>query len=456
MIHAGRIALFVNSRPTTSVIVNSFGLSQCIWLHNLKRSCTSQSNQNKPNYPEKTMAEVKAKLRKMMGTPQGYKMLPANRSHLLPLLPKTQEELPVRTPMDSYDTASILLSQSPKLQDKYATVLGSVRIGRLLEDLDLFCVWISLRHINNPKSVNSENTPYTIVTAGVDNVNFTEYRPQALDDLRLSGNVIYAGKTSMEIEATVDTFTRGEWKQYIKAYFVMVARNSTNSGGAFINQLKPSTPEEQEKFKQAEERKKKRQIELSASLLKTPPSPDEQRLAHDKFMKTVDLKDPTLHKRVLPAHASWMDSTKFTNTFSPHPENRNHHNRVFGGFLMRMASELSWVIAFSHGRSRPYLCHISDFSFKTPVPMTAFMKLSGQMVYTELNFAQIVVVCEMFHVHTWERVTTNEFHYTYRFNDEPPEIMPLSYLDSLLWLDGRRHFFEAIKSIEGSQKVAKL
>ena len=42
--------------------------------------------------------------------------------------------------LDSYDMAVIPLGSDPKLRDRYLTLHGGVRIGRLLEDMDIFAV----------------------------------------------------------------------------------------------------------------------------------------------------------------------------------------------------------------------------------------------------------------------------------------------------------------------------
>lgn len=53
-------------------------------------------------------------------------------------MPKTQDELPVRTMKESFDSAAIPLSSNQALRERYTSILGQVRLGRLMEDLDLF------------------------------------------------------------------------------------------------------------------------------------------------------------------------------------------------------------------------------------------------------------------------------------------------------------------------------
>lgn len=73
-----------------------------------------------------------------MGIVRDYSPLQKNRSHLLKYLPQTQDELPKRSMSDSFAAAVIKLSNDRKLQDKYTTFLGQVRVGRLLENMDMF------------------------------------------------------------------------------------------------------------------------------------------------------------------------------------------------------------------------------------------------------------------------------------------------------------------------------
>lgn len=75
---------------------------------------------------------------KTMGIEPGYKPIQPSRAHLLEYLPSSQAELPPRSMQDSYMAALIPLSSDRTLQDKYITFLGHVRVGRLLEDMDIF------------------------------------------------------------------------------------------------------------------------------------------------------------------------------------------------------------------------------------------------------------------------------------------------------------------------------
>lgn len=59
------------------------------------------------------------------------------------------------------------------MREKYMTFHKTVRIGRLLEDLDIFAVTLCYRHILNPKQPSGVTSPYSIVTACVDQIDMS-------------------------------------------------------------------------------------------------------------------------------------------------------------------------------------------------------------------------------------------------------------------------------------------
>ena len=93
-------------------------------------------------------------------------------------------------------------------------------------------------------------------------------------------------------------------------------------------------------------RKKRRLLAQKQSIFSQEPNPFEQKLIHSLFIKTIDLNNKTFNTRILPHGATWMEDAVVSNVIFSHPEDRNAHNTVFGGFLMRHALELSWALAY--------------------------------------------------------------------------------------------------------------
>ena len=50
------------------------------------------------------------------------------------------------------------------------------------------------------------------------------------------------------------------------------------------------------------------------------PDEEEQNVIHQLFLRTVDVKDPTIHKRDLPPASTWMDEHIYSSIIFGHPE----------------------------------------------------------------------------------------------------------------------------------------
>ena len=164
------------------------------------------------------------------------------------------------------------------MREKYMTFHKTIRIGRLLEDLDVFAVTLCYKHILNPKQpADCTVSPYSIVTACVDQIDishfplrvygsafyllfFKEYGLQFRfvlqydADIRLRGHVTWVGKSSFEASMEVDQQNKetNEWHTVTNARFVMVSRDSMNKGSAIVNKLVPETDEEKALFLKGE------------------------------------------------------------------------------------------------------------------------------------------------------------------------------------------------------------
>lgn len=385
---------------------------------------------------------------KHLGLEQGYSPLVESREHLMKYEPKSYEELPDRSMQDSFTSAIIPLSKDRILQDKYVTFLGSVRHGRLMEDMDLFAVWVVHQHLNMPNHPADVPLPYTFVTILVDKIDFTNYIPKYNGDIRLSGHVSFVGKTSVEVVVWLEQFDNGLWHKLTRALFLMASRNSTNTKAAIINRLVPKDDNEKRILDGGEMRKKRRIKTQQESLLKVEPNDFEQKLIHDLFISTVELNDFTFKKRKLPPGGLWMADTNISNIILSYPEDRNAHNAIFGGFLMRHALELSFVTAYNCCKKRPTLVRISDITFHRPVHVSSCIKMHSKVIYSEMNYLQLVVIAEVTDPGSDQQHISNVFYYTYKLQEDiVPTVLPKTYTQAMWYLDGRRKFKYAMSEL---------
>ncbi|KAK5645924.1 hypothetical protein RI129_004388 [Pyrocoelia pectoralis] len=393
-----------------------------------------------------TIQHLKRELAEWMGVECGYKPLNQvkSRTHLLQYLPTNQNELPDRTMGDSFASALIPLSTDLELQDKYVSFLGHVRVGRLLEDMDIFAVYIAQKHILNPKQPEGKHSPYTLVTALVDKIDFTDYLPKHDKDIQISGHVTWAGTSSVEVVVWLEQIVDEQRNLLMSALFLMMVRDAATMKAAIINALKATTDEEQELIDKGSLRKEERVQTRSKSITKVIPNAKEQEILHELFIRTIDSKEENFSKLTLPPNCEWMEDYTLSNLIVVHPEHRNLHNNVFGGFIMRAALEVSYGLGYLFTNSRPLFRTISDITFNKPISLNSLIHMHAHLVCTKGKFYQIRV-----HTHAWNaedstNFTSNTFHFTYESPTNVKEIFPKTYQESMKYIDGYRNLVKSI------------
>ena len=301
------------------------------------------------------------------------------------------------------------------------------------------------RHITLPELPEDVSLPYTFVTMLVDHVKFASVNHLQLNkDIELSGFVSWSGFSSMEITIYVRQLLDDEFLNVTKAFFLMVARNATNTGPAPANSIKPANEIEQRNWEEADKRQKERKSSKLESVFITPPQELEQAMMYALLKRTTPHDSFDLNKRKLPPRARWMADSQRSTLINAFPENRNAQNTIFGGYLMRQALELSAIMARIYVRGLPTLKGISDISFLQPVKVTAILQLTAHVVYTAHNYLQLMIVAENWEPNSGELTTTNIFYLTYKALVVVDEVLPRSYCELLWYIHGRRKFMTAL------------
>ncbi|XP_045471026.1 acyl-coenzyme A thioesterase 9, mitochondrial-like isoform X2 [Harmonia axyridis] len=415
-------------------------------------SMRSLSNGSKFILP--TIQELKSQKTKKLGFDHGYKPVPKDRSYLSKYVPKI-EDLPPRSMQDSFMEGTIPLSSNEILQEKYITFLGHVRIGRLLEDMDIFAVFVAYKHIYAPTLPDDIPAPYTLVTAAVDQIDFTDFVPKPNEDIKLSGHVSWVGKSSMEVVVWLEQQQHGVWHKITRALFLIAARDATCKKAAHVNTLVPSNNYERQMLEGGESRKNQRRKNMQEHVSKVVPTAEEQQIIHDLYMSTVEGDDLTTRNTKFPGGLVAMEKCTISNVIFSHPEDRNIHNTVFGGFIMRNATELAWILGFQFSKYRPYLKSISDISFDTPIAVNSLIQMEAIVNYTYMNFYQIIVHVKVLDPVKGQASKTNTFNFTFESPDTVRQVYPKSYHEAMLYVDGKRHF-DLVMSGDHGSKVGDL
>ena len=349
---------------------------------------------------------------------------------------QTQDELVSRSASDSVQELIIPLGHELRVREKYLNIYGFVRFGKLLESMDALAAWIGFKYYKGP----TQRPPFNLVTAYVDSIDFSACQILPNQDLKLQGFVSWAGRTSLEVTMYIEQQgITGEWKKLSKAVFKMAARSVHDGSGAIINKINPQTAEEIMYFKKGEENKINQQNRCDDSLLNTAPTEIEREIIHHMFLKTIDTEKAKFHVQNKPVNTVWMENTILKNLIICHPQSRNVYNKIFGGFLMRVALELSFANASVFMKSRPIITGMDDIVFRRPVEIGTLLYLSSIIVYTNDQYLQTSIVAESVDPKTGKRETTNTFHFHFACEKNIPQIMPKTYGEYILYLNGRRH-----------------
>lgn len=346
-----------------------------------------------------------------------------------------------KRPADSIYEKTLHFSMDPKLREEFVNWYGDIRFGKVLEEMDRAAGHVSYIH------ADGREKNLTIVTAACDRIDLTA--PLRGDcDIRIRGQVNYVGRSSMEVGLRLDSRVDGKYMLVARAYFIMVARSGDSA--AEVNPLKPETDEEKRRYEAGRIRSEKRRIEASDNYLKRPPNEKESALIHQLF----------LENKVGNLEGICMSRTRRESTLIMHPQDRNIHNKIFGGHIMRLSFELGWTMANLFCRRRPLFLCVDHFHFYRPVEIGSIVCITGLVTYTGRTSFIVEITVEVIHPTTGQREVTNVSYLTFAAVDEDriptpvPRIVPHTYEEGLKYLDGARryHRSKALRAERGKEE----
>lgn len=258
----------------------------------------------------------------------------------------------------------------------------------------------------------------------------------------------------------------------ILANFTMVA---TQGGKPIpVNSILAETEEEKLLWKLGADNNRRRKEFAKASLQNVPPTSDEVRLVHQLHLDRLKLKtskplpppqrpdamipgaDP-LPNHSAPQHVQFPENsvdpvdmvhTRLQSIALCQPQERNTAGKVFGGFLMSKAQELAWSCANIYcGKNRAWFVALDHVSFQRPVEIGSIVVFDAQVIYTASKALCVRVTAETLHAEQGTSELCTTFYFTFTCVTVPP-VIPKSYEEVLLYIEGKRRF-------EASQACAK-
>jgi acyl-CoA hydrolase len=330
---------------------------------------------------------------------------------------------PPKTPADSALELKLAFSTDAALRDQYVNNRGDMRFGLVLELLDQVAGDAAWKYVGEDK-----RGPLTLVTASADRIDLL--KPVSMDkDMAMKAMVNHVGTSSMEVGVRVESGT----ERVASAYFTMVCLD---------DKLKPTpappltlaTELERERWQNAECRKQARLAARGSA--SAPPTPEEFALIHDLHRQRAN---GTLQGIPLAC-------AQYTNLVHMYPQDKNLHNTVFGGYLMRIAYEHAWNVARLYSKERPLIACVDRIDFIKPVELGALVQMNAGVRHVGRTSMQVEVDLKSIDPAKGSSCLTNTCWFTFVARDsqgqpfELPKVYPETYEQALQYIEGRRKY----------------
>ncbi|KAF8525581.1 Thioesterase/thiol ester dehydrase-isomerase [Hysterangium stoloniferum] len=345
---------------------------------------------------------------------------------------------------DSYSEMVLPFGSKPELLEQYINASGSIRVGKLIEHLDSLAGSIAYKHVLGPGETllgDLRKRGFFIVTAAVDRLDMlTPLNKHNLRDLRLCGHVIYTGRSSIEVAVKI-ALLGGTEDTVMLGRFSMVCRDAFTPKAKPVPPLELSTAEEEKMYQMGAANKERKMSLTLQSLTKVPPSTEEAAELHQLYLNYGQDNPPTGGVQRV-----WMVDTRLENCFLMFPQERNVHSKIFGGYLMRLAYELSFTTAALFSRRPLRFLSLDGLAFRQPVPIGSILRLRSQVAFTALTdcypaLVHITVRADVVDVTTGIELTTDDFRFTWCDEHGPPldrKVVPKTYHDAMEWIEAKR------------------
>ncbi|KAG9454553.1 hypothetical protein H6P81_007457 [Aristolochia fimbriata] len=212
------------------------------------------------------------------------------------------------------------------LREQYRDARGEVKIGNLLEDLDMLAATVAIKHCSVEDS--GTRSPF-LVTASMENMELKKPITVA-SDMKIAGSISWVGRSSLEVQVEVTQLEESAEQSCqssdlvaLTGRFIFAARDSKTGNVAPVNGLTAVTEREKLLVEEGNARDKARK---------------EKREAQRRNSGKAELYR---HQGM------FADNMYLENSFVCQPQHRNFYGRVFGGFLMHRAFELAFATAYN-------------------------------------------------------------------------------------------------------------
>ena len=332
--------------------------------------------------------------------------------------------------------ATLPLSTDAPLAREYEREGGGMRLGRVLEDLDALAGEVAYRHANLELPAPGADHAYRLVTARVERLAIDAAAWRSLTsrtDVHFDGRATSVGTSSMRV--ALDVAVGADKRPLLASNFLMVSRDAATDAPRPLPPLAGgAAPPARE----------------AAADPRAPPTAEAAAKLHGIHLRREAAKAGA-------GDVVDMRATKLRTFEIGHPDARNVHGKVFGGYLLRECYEVAHTTAtrFAGGRCLVPAV-VEDFQFVAPVDVGTVVALLAKVVHSTATSVQVTVEATALDMdRSLKRTSGNEreevtdrMHVVFVLDGDPlPHVVaPQSYAEGLLWLAGAARYDRAVRA----------
>ncbi len=333
-------------------------------------------------------------------------------------------------PFDTSFTKILPMTSDEALRRRFMIldepIEANMRFGLLLEVLDKVAEEAALNYVNRfyPEA--------RVVTAAIDNIVIRHVTDMSRD-VHFKARINHVGRSSLEIGIRVEQ--PGDPVRHIAScYFTMVARSGIGEGAVSVVLPGLEYGEEIEQQRAAKALQRREEYKKQQALLLEPPSREEFEMLTSLHAAQDEPGFNGLLTGQLTANA-WERM---------YPEQENVPKKIFGGYLIRRAYELSSICCEQVAPQRPIPAAVNRINFFHPVRMGDTLHYTARVVYTSGSLICVEANIERISRDRTTKALSNSCLFTFVNVDEAlqhqpvPVVYPTNYGEDARYLAAHR------------------
>jgi acyl-CoA hydrolase len=333
-------------------------------------------------------------------------------------------------PFDTSFTKILPMTSDEALRRRFMIldepIEANMRFGLLLEVLDKVAEEAALNYVNRfyPEA--------RVVTAAIDNIVIRHVTDMSRD-VHFKARINHVGRSSLEIGIRVEQ-PGDPVKHIASCYFTMVARSGVGEGAVSVvlPGLEYGEGIEQQRADKALQRRE--EYKKQQALLREPPSREEFEMLTSLHAAQDEPGFNGLLTGQLTADA-WERM---------YPEQENVPKKIFGGYLIRRAYELSSICCEKVAPNRPVAAAVNRINFFHPVRMGDTLHYTARVVYTSGSLICVEANIERISRDRTTKALSNSCLFTFMNVDQNlqqqpvPVVYPTNYGEDARYLAAHR------------------